>query len=117
MHNPLVMIVAVVLLFFLARAAWNMHRSAATVSTKLAQADAELDKLQSEQQNLSSKIDDLSSPSGIESELRTKYRAVKEGESVAVIVSDDSGASASSSGATSTEQRSWFGKMLGWFGF
>lgn len=114
MHNPFVAIVALVLLFFLARSAWNMHRSADSVSTKLAQRSSELEKLREDQANLSAKIDSLSTQTGIESELRTKYRAVKAGESVAVIVGEDQ--TASSGLATSTETKGWFDGVLGWFG-
>ncbi len=121
MHNPFITILAFVLLFLLARAAWNVHHSANSVSTKLSQAQAEEDKLESEKSDLSGKIAELSSPSGIESELRMKYRAVKDGELVAVIVSntnnsqstgsvpDDSGISTSGSG-------SLWSRFLGFFG-
>ena len=114
MHNPLMMLIALALLVFLARAAWNVHRSASTVSAKLSQAQAEADKLTAEQQSLSSQIGDLSTPEGLEAELRMKYRAVKTGESVAVIVTDDQ-ASSSDDTASSTQAGLW-DRMLGFFG-
>jgi len=124
MHNPLMMLIALALLFFLARAAWNVHRSAGLVSTRLSQAQAEKDKLDAEKQSLSSKIGDLSTPSGLESELRIKYRAVKEGESVAVIVNKDQTTSSSSpsnllnssNSSNLSRQMGWWDKMLSMIG-
>ena len=108
MHNPFVTIIALTLLFFLVRAAWNVHRSAASASVRLSQAKAEQSKLEAEQKDLSVKIDGLSTPSGLESELRTKYRAVKEGESVAVIINSNQATTSSTapSGQSTVSQPS-----------
>jgi len=114
MHNPLMMLIALALLFFLARAAWNVHKSADSVSVKLSQAQAEEEKLKAEQSDLSAQVYKLSTPSGLESELRTKYRAVKEGESVAVIVNDDQATSSSATNTSTTN--GWWNKLLGLIG-
>ena len=120
MHNPFVTIIALTLLFFLARAAWNVHRSAASASVRLSQAKAEQSTLEAEQKDLSVKIDGLSTPSGLESELRTKYRAVKEGESVAVIVKNDQATSSSAVMSTASVQSAssanWWDRTLEFFG-
>ncbi len=114
MHNPFITIIALALLFFLARSAWNVHRSADLISNKLSQTEEEADKLRLEQQSLSAKVDNLSTPDGIESELRVKYRAVKDGESVAVIVNNDQ---ASTSNVVAVPEKGWWESFIGWFGF
>ena len=118
MHNPFIILLALILLFFLARAAWNVHRSANAVSAKLAQAQAEEERLEAEQQTLSAKISDISTPEGLESQLRLKYRAVKEGESVAVIVNTDQASGSESIEASSTDNNKvgLWDHFLGFFG-
>ncbi len=113
LHNPFIMILGLAILFFVARAAWNVHKSATTVSLKLSQARSEKERLLMEQKNLSSKIDELSTPGGLESELRMKYRAVKAGESVAVIVGSGTPGTSSELGVTGQESGSGTGSGAG----
>ncbi len=115
MSSPITLIIAIVLLFFFTRAAWNMHKSADMIGTKLEHTNNELTSLQIEKANLASKIDSLSSPSGVEYQLRTKYRAVREGESVAVII--DSSATTSSSSENDTQSgKGWWNGVMSFFG-
>ncbi len=91
---------------------------------RLETAQIELQKLEEHRSVLANKIQYLSTEQGIEAELRTKYRAVREGESVAVIVENDQVASAlqvSSSSESDVLQkvetkRGWFGKLLEFVG-
>ena len=92
-----------------------MHKSADMIGTKLEHTNNELTSLQIEKANLASKIDSLSSPSGVEYQLRTKYRAVREGESVAVII--DSSATTSSSSENDTQSgKGWWNGVMSFFG-
>lgn len=87
-NSPLTLIFFAILVFFLSKAAWGVHRKALVTETKLLQARAELTKLEDRQRILISRVDSLSTEEGLESEMRTKYRAVRDGELVAVIVDD-----------------------------
>lgn len=98
MSSPLVMVGLIVLFVLLLRGVRSIHEKASLSAEKLKSAELELAKLQDHERDLSSQIGYLSTEQGIEAELRTKYRAVREGESVAVIIGDQ----ASSSSATST---------------
>ena len=84
----MVLVLTIILFVILARAAWGMYDKARGSERRLAQAEAELKRLEERQSELSGRINYLSTDQGVEAELRTKYRAVKEGESVAVIISD-----------------------------
>jgi len=84
--SPFTLIVALIILGFLVRAAWNIHGKAALAGKHLDQTESEITKLQASQADLSAKTADLSTEAGIEAELSEKYRAVAPGESVAVIV-------------------------------
>jgi hypothetical protein len=85
----------------------------------LSQAQAELAGLEQQKESLSDSISYLSTPAGMEAELRDKYHAVKAGESVAVIVDDASSSSSSgaSSEASSTPSSGWWSGLLNFIGF
>ncbi|MEK7609725.1 MAG: hypothetical protein AAB470_01215 [Patescibacteria group bacterium] len=112
--SPITTVTVLILIFFLAKATWNIYQKASLSGAKLSQAQAELLKLQNRQSDLSRKVDHLSTDQGIEAEIRTKYPAVKAGESVAVIIDDSQTANVSN--ATSTPELSWWKKMLRIFG-
>jgi cell division protein FtsB len=112
--SPLALIAVIILLAFLAKAAWNIHAKASTTSQKLSESQIELAKLKDSQQDLTAKVSYLSTDQGIEAEMRTKFKAVKEGESVAVIVDTDQKAAAAE--ATSTASVGWWRRMLRFFG-
>lgn len=113
--SPLALIVAVIVLVILSRAAWSIHEKASMASQKLASEQDQLTKLDAEQNTLSSQVAYLSTDQGVEAELRTKFKAVKDGEQVAVIVDSDSQTAAAAE-ATSTQSISWWGRVLRFFG-
>jgi predicted Holliday junction resolvase-like endonuclease len=78
--------VLVLLFIFLTKVSIAMREKLSLSQGRLNTAQSELDKLINHQNDLAKKIQFLSTEAGIESELRTKYRAVREGESVAVIL-------------------------------
>lgn len=104
------MIVGIVLFVILAKAVWNIHEKASISGARLDQAQNELQKLTERQDNLSAKVTFLSTDQGFESELRAKYLAVKDGESVAVIL--DPEVSTTSTSSSVVIQENWFMKML-----
>ena len=108
-------IVGSIALLLLVRAGWNIHEKAVVAGARLSEAQAELSGLEQQKAALSSSIAYLSTPAGMEAELRDKYHAVKEGESVAVIVDDDAGAASST--ATSTLSESWWHRFMDFIGF
>ena len=109
-RSPLMMIVGIVLFVILAKAVWNIHEKASISGARLDQAQNELQKLTERQDNLSAKVTFLSTDQGFESELRAKYLAVKDGESVAVIL--DPEVSTTSTSSSVVIQENWFMKML-----
>ena len=109
-RSPIMLCIGIVLFVVLAKAAWNIHEKAAVSGARLDQAQHELLKLEERKQDLSGKVAFLSTDQGVESELRTKYLAVKGDESVAVITDAES-----STTATSTPivvQEGWFTRFL-----
>ncbi len=87
--SPFTVVGLFIFVILLGRAAWGIHGKAQISAEKLLQAKTELAKLQIKQDELSKDVEYLSTDKGVEAEFRTKYHAVKEGESVAVIVDRD----------------------------
>ncbi len=116
-YSPIGIVLACIILFSLIRGGLGIHEKAMLAGQRLSQAQTELADLQHQQSSLSASIAQLSTTEGIEAELREKYHAVKEGESVAVII-DNSNTASSSKQATSTsaEKSSWWQGLLQFIG-
>jgi competence protein ComGC len=102
--SPVSLIVLLVILVALIRATWSVHEKSAASIAKLAQAQAELIKLQARDADLSRKVAYLSTNEGVQS-----------GESVAVIL-DDSQTAAAVNTASTTPSVGWWGRVLQFFG-
>ncbi len=118
--SPFTLVAVIILFLFLTKAVWGIREKNTLSVSRLELAQAELTKLESHQRDLAEQIRYLSTEQGIESELRTKYRAIREGESVAVIVDDNQTAAvidASSTIMNKVDEKSWVKKVLRFFGF
>jgi cell division protein FtsB len=107
--SPLALVFLLIIAGILARASFNINQKSALSASRLAQAQAEFQKLKERQTDLTEKVGRLSSEDGLESEIRAKYRAVKEGESVAVIIDESA---TTTPNATSTYQAAWWKRVL-----
>jgi hypothetical protein len=116
MNSPVTLVLAAVLLVFMARAAARIHAKASESGTRLREAEASVARLRSSQTTMSAKISELSTDAGVEASIREKYHAVSPGESVAVIV-DDANTQNSAAEATTTETRSWWSRFWDAIGF
>jgi cell division protein FtsB len=108
--SPVALILLLIILVVLVRATSRLTSKAETGATRLAQAQAEYDKLEERKADLSFKVNKLSTDEGMESEIRAKYRAVKDGESVAVIL--DNEASLAAGTQASTTKIGFFRRIL-----
>ena len=100
LYSPIILLLLAILFVLLFRGAWGVYQKERLSAENLEKERNEFDKLVLREKNLAASLDYLKTDQGIESEIRTKFRAVKEGEQVAVIV--DAQSSASSSSATTT---------------
>ena len=110
-RSPVTMILAIALFIILAKATWNIHDKASASDARLTQAQTELVQLEQRQTDLAGRVGYLSTDQGVESELRTKYLAVRQGESVDVIIESAS----NTPPATTTEpvvSEGWFSRFL-----
>ena len=85
-YSPITLIILAIIFFILLKAAWGVYKKEYVSTGNLDKEKIELAKLQSRQKDLAQAISYLNTDEGIENEIRTKFRAVKEGENVAVII-------------------------------
>ncbi len=89
LSSPFTLILALVALVFLVRAAAKIYSKTADSFVRLDEARANLAKMEAKRIDLMDQIQNLSTPEGIEASIREKYHAVEPGESVAVIINRD----------------------------
>ena len=110
--SPFMLLLLLIICIILTKATMNIKRKAVISNERLLQAHAELAKLESRKTDLDKKVSRLSTDYGIESEIRTKYRAVKDGESLAVIIEQNNVEQSSSTASTTSPKYGWFRRMF-----
>ena len=125
-YSPVGIFFGLIVFVLLLRGGWNIHQKALLAQQRLDQAQTELTDLQHQQVTLTSSISQLSTNEGVEAALREKYHAVKQGESVAVIIDNSKpdtenttsgGVSSDSNISSSTSYLSWWGRLVQFIGF
>jgi cell division protein FtsB len=111
MYSPVVLVIMSLLLVILISGVWGVYSKARISKANLEREKLELAKLSLRQQKLSESIDYLKTDQGVEDEIRTKFRAIKDGEKIAVIV-DPIATSVPTTGSTT---ESLLFKVFHWF--
>jgi cell division protein FtsB len=111
-YSPVVLIFLLILLLLLLRGVLNVHNRAVLSKNNLKREQIELNKIVERERSLESSLEYLKTDQGIENEIRSKFRAVKEGEKLAVILDDNPATTTS----TTTEQNtSLWNRIINWF--
>ena len=108
-YSPLTIVIMILVLIVLARSTWGIYEKYQLSTARLGQAENQLAALKDQEGELSQSIAQLSTASGTEAVMRTDFRIVKPGESLAVII--DTAASVT---ATTTPEGFW-GGLKAWF--
>lgn len=90
LHSPVFIIILFVFLIILIRAIFSVYQKQNMSAINLNKERMEYEKMNQRKEKLVSSIEYLKTDDGVESEIRTKFRLIKQGESIAVIVNDDS---------------------------
>jgi len=105
--KPTIIALAVLTLFFAYNVTGIIAKSRET-DKNLGTALSELDSLKSKQASLQSSLDTLSTPAGVDDAIREKYRVVKGGEGLVVIVNDQNkNGTAAAANAPAAEHGFW----------
>jgi cell division protein FtsB len=97
------------------RSVFNVYSKEKISKINLEKEKTEYEKMSSRKDNLLNSIDYLKTDDGVESEIRNKFRLVKEGESVTVIVNNDSMSSISIGTSTKIQSKSLLSSIFEWF--
>jgi cell division protein FtsB len=104
LYSPLMRLVLAVLVIFVARGAWNVYGKQSHSRESYERVVAEYEKLKERHTALVRDIEKLDTEQGKEEEIRKKFRLVKEGENIAIIVDESNKAPKE---ATTTEKGFW----------
>ncbi len=111
-YSPIVLTVLFILLLFIINGVWNVHERAIISSNSLKREQIELNKIIERERKLETSLEYLKTDQGVEDEIRSKFRAVKEGEELAVILDDV----IATTTATTTEQNiGLWNRIINWF--
>ncbi len=89
LYSPVTLLLLFIILLVLLKALWGVYKKEELSAEYLLRQQNEYNKLQARQKDLAQAVEYLKTDKGIEAEIRSKFRVVKEGESVAVIVDND----------------------------
>lgn len=112
-YSPVTLFILCLVFLLLAKALFGVYGKERVSAGYLARQQTEYSKMKEREKELSDSVEYLKTEQGVEAEIRSKFRVVKEGESVAVIVDND--APATTTSATTTP-KTLFQKFLGFFG-
>jgi len=108
-YSPVTVVILIIIIAFLARSTWGIYEKYDLSKERLDQADGQLAALKAQEGDLSQSIAQLSTASGTEAVMRTDFRIVKPGESLAVIVNT------ATTAPTTTPSQGFWGKLGSWF--
>lgn len=116
-HSPVFIMILFIILIILIRAIFSVYQKKSVSEINLNKERIEYQKMSQRKEKLVSSIDYLKTDDGVESEIRTKFRLVKDGESVVVIVNDASSSTKSEikniqNTNTIASSTSFFGKIF-----
>lgn len=110
LYSPIILVVLGIVFILLSSGVWGVYTKAQLSAQNLEREKLEFEKLAIRQKNLASSIDYLKTEQGVENEIRTKFRAIKEGEQVVVIVDNQ----VATTSETATTSRSFWYTVFHW---
>jgi cell division protein FtsB len=113
LYSKVTIILAFVLLVILLNATWNAYKNARFTKGNEERSNHELMELQDRAEFLRAKTETLSTPEGIEREIRENLPVAKEGEKVIILVEDKK--TVEEEAQTGQVEESWWRRVFPWF--
>ncbi len=114
LYSPITIFFVFILLVSLLKGLWGVYTKESLSRDNLKREQVELNKLIQREENLAQVVEYLKTHEGIEAEIRNKFRMVKEGESISVILEQES---TSTPEVISTPTPSFWDKVTNFLGF
>jgi len=111
-YSPIVLLILAIILVILIRGVFGVYKKEKLSLQNLNQDKAELQKIVDRQNNLVSSIEYLKTEQGVEDEIRSKFRVVKDGEKISVIVDDQK---ADIIDIATTTKKGFWSSVFNWF--
>ena len=112
LYSPVVLIILTIILFILIRGSWNVRKKAELSLQNLERDQTGLQKMIEREKNLTLSLEFIKTDKGVESEIRSKFRAVKDGEKLAAIVDEQS---TTTETIEPIEEHGFWYKLFKWF--
>jgi cell division protein FtsB len=113
-YSPFALLSLLFVFLVLLKALWGVYAKERRSAAYLEREQGEYSRVMDRKKELAQAVDFLKTDQGVEAEIRSKFRVVKEGEEVAVIIGDE--ATTTSVQATTTPP-GFFKRIFGIFGF
>ncbi|MSR71273.1 MAG: hypothetical protein EXS50_01185 [Candidatus Taylorbacteria bacterium] len=86
LSSPWLTALLLIIFIFGIQAVWKIYQKEQMSRSNLEQANRELTRLKVRYDTLTSGVNRLKTPAGVEEEIRNKFSVIKEGEQVAIII-------------------------------
>lgn len=113
LYSKVTIVIAFIILVILLNATWNAYQKAKFTRENEEAANRELMELQERAEFLRGKTEALSTPEGIEREIRENLPVAKEGERVIILVEDKD--DLNEEGSAGHTEESWWKEVFPWF--
>ena len=113
LYSKLVLIVLLTIFIFIVRGTWDIYKKSQESKRKLNLAETEFIELEEKKSSIEHRIDRLSTETGIEEEIRSKFDVVRDGEEVIVIV--DAKEATATEPETTKGIKGFFTTFFSWF--
>ena len=90
MYHRATLIILLLLVFLALRSNWIIYEKKRASDELKESSQARVDELKNRANEIEAKIEHLSTPSGVEDEIRSKFNVAKEGENIVIVLEDDS---------------------------
>jgi cell division protein FtsB len=110
LYSPVVLILLLIITIFVIKGAWNVYEKDKLSAQNLKREKNELSKLLEREKNLAASLNYLKTDQGVENEIRTKFRAIKEGEKIAVIIDEQTPVTST----TTAEEHGFWYNLFHW---
>ena len=109
-QSPVMLVVFLVVVAFMGKSVWNVYQKEQVSASRLERTQNEMAGLEARNATLTKSVDYLKTNEGIDAEIRNKFRGVRDGEEVAVIVESHAAST------TIATVHSWWSRFLHFFG-
>ncbi len=86
LYSPLLLVILLVALLFFSRATYSLWQKYGDAKDMISLLEKEKSVLNAKQDNLAARVSTLKTDKGVEEAIREKFKVIKEGEGVVVIV-------------------------------